>query len=74
MSVAVTTEGRPLAFEVSGGGDSRADLTLNIWKATDLFLFFDGRTLVKVNFWDSTFAAAPFLLNIVIAAFVILGC
>ena len=72
MSVAVTAEGRPLASEVIvGGGDSRTDLlTLNVWKAADPLFFIGGTLVVKVDFWDATLAAAPFL-NVVIA-FVIL--
>ena len=72
MSVAVTAEGRPLAFEVTVGGrrDSGTDLlTLNVWKTADSLFLIRG-TLVKVDFWDATLAA-PFLYVVVIA-FVIL--
>ena len=73
MSVAVTAEGRPLAFEVIAKGrrDSGTDLlTLNVWKTADPLFLIRG-TLVKVNFWDATLAA-PFLYVVVFIAFVIL--
>ena len=73
MSVAVTAEGGPLAFEVIAEGgrrDSGTDLlTLNVWKTADPLFLIRG-TLVKVDFWDATLAA-PFLYVVVIA-FVIL--
>ena len=73
MSVAVTAEGRPLAFEVIVGGrrDSGTDLlALNVWKTADPLFFIRG-TLVKVDFWDATLAA-PLLYVVVVIAFVIL--
>ena len=73
MSIAVTAEGRPLAFEVTVGGrrDSGTDpLTLNVWKTADLF--FNRRALVKVNFWDATLAVPFLYVVVVVVAFVVL--